>query len=127
MARRRIDVVQPPATQCFANRPYHRSRGSGCHRAGAECCMDRSLAPEDTGWPAVRAESEMSGATRAAAGHDPRSYTPDKLAERMLAAGRALEGERKVVTVLFVDVVGSLELAEQLDPEEWRRVMDRCF
>ena len=43
----------------------------------------------------------------------------------MLAAGRALEGERKVVTVLFVDVVGSLELAERLDPEEWRWVMDR--
>jgi class 3 adenylate cyclase/ABC-type dipeptide/oligopeptide/nickel transport system ATPase component len=45
----------------------------------------------------------------------------------MLAAGRALEGERKPVTVLFVDVVGSLELAERLGPEDWRRVMDRCL
>src|SRR5215211_5871255 len=45
----------------------------------------------------------------------------------MLAAGRALEGERKMVTVLFVDVVGSLGLAERLDPEEWRSVMDRCL
>jgi class 3 adenylate cyclase len=45
----------------------------------------------------------------------------------MLAAGRALEGERKPVTVLFVDVVGSMELAERLGAENWRRVMDRCF
>ena len=45
----------------------------------------------------------------------------------MLAAGRALEGERKLVTVLFVDVVGSMGLAERLDPEDWRRVMDRCL
>ncbi|HYY23584.1 MAG TPA: adenylate/guanylate cyclase domain-containing protein [Thermoleophilaceae bacterium] len=45
----------------------------------------------------------------------------------MLAAGRALEGERKPVTVLFVDVVGSLELAERLGPEDWRRMMDRCL
>jgi class 3 adenylate cyclase len=45
----------------------------------------------------------------------------------MLAGGRALEGERKPVTVLFADVVGSMELAEWLGPEDWRRVMDRCF
>jgi class 3 adenylate cyclase len=57
---------------------------------------------------------------------DRRSYTPDRLAERMLASGRALEGERKVVTVLFADVVGSMELAERLGPEDWRRIMDRC-
>ncbi len=45
----------------------------------------------------------------------------------MLASGRAREGERKLVTVLFADVVGSMELAERLGPEEWRRVMDRCL
>ena len=32
-----------------------------------------------------------------------------------------------MVTVLFVDVVGSMDLAERLDPEEWRRLMDRCL
>jgi class 3 adenylate cyclase len=37
------------------------------------------------------------------------------------------EGERKLVTVLFADVVGSMELAERLDPEDRRRVMDRCL
>lgn len=39
----------------------------------------------------------------------------------------AAEGERKHVTVLFADVVGSTALAERLDPEEMRDLMDRCF
>jgi len=29
--------------------------------------------------------------------------------------------------VLFADVKGSMELAEQVDAEEWHRVMDRFF
>jgi class 3 adenylate cyclase/tetratricopeptide (TPR) repeat protein len=29
--------------------------------------------------------------------------------------------------VLFADVMGSMELAEQSDPEEWQRIMDRYF
>ena len=37
----------------------------------------------------------------------------------------ALEGERKQVTVLFVDVKGSMDLAESLDPEVFHRVMER--
>ena len=31
------------------------------------------------------------------------------------------------MTVLFADVKGSMELAEQLDPEEWHGIMDRFF
>jgi class 3 adenylate cyclase/tetratricopeptide (TPR) repeat protein len=34
---------------------------------------------------------------------------------------------RKIVTVLFMDVVGSTELSERLDPESTRRVMTRLF
>jgi class 3 adenylate cyclase/ABC-type dipeptide/oligopeptide/nickel transport system ATPase component len=75
----------------------------------------------------VNGLSARSGSTRAAASRDRPAYTPDRLAERMLASGRAREGERKLVTVLFADVVGSMELSERLGPEEWRRVMDRCL
>jgi class 3 adenylate cyclase len=84
-------------------------------------------APPVAGRPAVRGGSATGGSAFAAAARDRRSYTPDRLAERMLAAARTLEGERKLVTVLFVDVVGSMGLAERLDPEEWRRVMERCL
>jgi class 3 adenylate cyclase/tetratricopeptide (TPR) repeat protein len=31
------------------------------------------------------------------------------------------------VTVLFADVKGSMDLAEQVDPEEWHKIMDRFF
>jgi class 3 adenylate cyclase/tetratricopeptide (TPR) repeat protein len=58
---------------------------------------------------------------------DPRAYTPKHLADKILHSKSALEGERKQVTVLFADVKGSMELAEQLDPEEWHRIMDRFF
>jgi class 3 adenylate cyclase/tetratricopeptide (TPR) repeat protein len=58
---------------------------------------------------------------------DPRSYTPKHLAEKILTSRSALEGERKQVTVLFADVKGSMDLADQLDPEEWHRIMDRFF
>src|ERR687890_512647 len=37
------------------------------------------------------------------------------------------EAERKQVTVLFADVGGSMDLAEQEDPEEWRKIMQRFF
>jgi hypothetical protein len=58
---------------------------------------------------------------------DPRSYTPKHLAEKILQSKSALEGERKQVTVLFADVKGSMDLSEQLDPEEWHKIMDRFF
>ena len=36
-----------------------------------------------------------------------------------------MEGERKQVTVLFADVKGSMDLAEQVGPEEWHEIMGR--
>jgi class 3 adenylate cyclase/tetratricopeptide (TPR) repeat protein len=52
---------------------------------------------------------------------------PDHLAAKIRAGGPAMEGERKQVTVLFADVMGSMELAERCDAEEWRQIMDRFF
>src|SRR5215469_2047159 len=58
---------------------------------------------------------------------EPRAYTPRHLVEKILASQSALRGERKLVTVLFADVVRSMELAERVDPEEWHRLLDRLF
>ena len=41
--------------------------------------------------------------------------------------GADLSGERKQVTVLFADVKGSMDLAERIDPEHWRQIMQRFF
>src|SRR3954463_4349369 len=58
---------------------------------------------------------------------DPRSPVPEHLAEKIRAGRTSLEGERKHVTVLFADVMGSMDLAEQQDPEAWREIMGRFF
>ena len=57
----------------------------------------------------------------------PTGYTPRHLAERILTARSAIEGERKQVTVVFVDCVGFTALASRLDPEDLHAVMDGCF
>ncbi|HEV2053664.1 MAG TPA: AAA family ATPase [Methylomirabilota bacterium] len=57
----------------------------------------------------------------------PSAYTPQHLAEKILTSRAALEGERKLVTVLFVDVSGFTALSEGLDPEDVHALMDRAF
>jgi predicted ATPase/class 3 adenylate cyclase len=54
----------------------------------------------------------------------PQSYTPRHLVDKILASRAGLEGERKQVTVLFADVVGSTELIRDLDPEDAQRLLD---
>src|SRR5919107_1532823 len=44
-----------------------------------------------------------------------------------LEASRPIKGERRFVTVLFADVVGSTRMGEQLDPEEVAEIMDGAF
>jgi class 3 adenylate cyclase len=54
----------------------------------------------------------------------PDAYTPKNLAEKILTSKSALEGERKLVTVLFADLKGSMELLADRDPEEARKLLD---
>jgi class 3 adenylate cyclase/tetratricopeptide (TPR) repeat protein len=57
----------------------------------------------------------------------PQSYTPKHLVDKILSTQAAKEGERKQVTVLFVDVSGFTSLSERLDPEDVHRLMRRAF
>src|SRR5215470_4951703 len=50
---------------------------------------------------------------------------PAPLVEKMRTA--RLTGERKPVTALFADVVGSTTLAEQMDPEDWTAMINEAF
>jgi class 3 adenylate cyclase len=86
------------------------------NRTGAKFC-DQCGAPLS-----VRPASESADGAP-----DPRQYTPRHLAERILTARAAVQGERKAVTVLFADVQGSMALAEQVDAEEWHVVMNQFF
>src|SRR5882672_5108656 len=57
----------------------------------------------------------------------PESYTPRHLAEKILTSKGAIEGERKIVTVMFSDVSGFTAMSEKLDPEDVHGIMDRAF
>jgi class 3 adenylate cyclase/tetratricopeptide (TPR) repeat protein len=57
----------------------------------------------------------------------PSSYTPPHLAERILTHRSALEGEHKMVTVMFCDIVDSTSLAERLGPEGMYQLLTRFF
>ena len=57
----------------------------------------------------------------------PDTYTPRHLAEKILTSRSAIEGERKIVTVMFSDVSGFTAMSEKLDPEDVHAIMDRAF
>jgi class 3 adenylate cyclase/tetratricopeptide (TPR) repeat protein len=94
----------------------------GCPRCGSANPAESKFC-DACGQALARAEQ----ATPEAPTQDPRSYTPTHLAKKILGSRTALEGERKQVTVLFADLMGSMDLAERTDPESWRRLMDRFF
>ena len=67
--------------------------------------------------PPVVSETETAPPT-------PKSAPPTPEAARV---GRGTEGERRIITVLFCDVVSSTAMAERLDPEEWTEIMNEAF
>ena len=56
-------------------------------------------------------------------------YIPAELLDKLKSARASggMQGERRVVTMLFCDVEGSTAAAEELDPEEWAEIMDGAF
>src|SRR5262245_54893295 len=108
------------ATFCTECGAPLRLRCPGC---GAENALTAKFC-RDCGRALGALSPKTSPAPRPSA---PEPYTPPHLVEKVLTSRSALEGERKQVTVRFVDVKGSLELASQVDPERWHRIMDRFF
>jgi len=65
--------------------------------------------------------------TAARVGAPPESYTPKHLAEKILTSKTALEGERKLVTVLFCDIANSTALAERVGPDAMHALLSHFF
>src|SRR2546428_543319 len=61
-------------------------------------------------------------------GEPPAPAAPARTSTILLGAARSasetIDGERKTVTALFADIKGSMELIEELDPEEARAIVD---
>jgi class 3 adenylate cyclase/tetratricopeptide (TPR) repeat protein len=112
---------------CAQDNPADARFCGGCGgRLEAVCAACRAPNP-----PGNRFCNQCGGALAPGAAADqfasPRAYTPKHLADKILTTGSALKGERKQVTVLFVDVSGFTSLSERLDPEEVHRLMSRAF
>jgi class 3 adenylate cyclase len=100
--------------------------------AGAKFCNNCGWNLQGTATaPAATAPAPAKAAPRAA--ESPQAliekYMPKEIASKLEAAraSRSMEGERRIVTILFCDVKGSTAMAEKLDPEDWADIMNRAF
>jgi len=50
--------------------------------------------------------------------------TSEQIGERAITSWSSLESERKLVTILFADLKGSMDLLAQRDPEDARQILD---
>lgn len=113
-----------------------------CARCGAEnppgfkfcgACGNPLAIPPGVSAPATAAPAVFplpaagGGAATPAARSTLQIYTPAHLAGQILQSRSAVEGERKQVTVLFCDLVGSTALAERLGPEPMHLLLNRFF
>ncbi|RPH48788.1 MAG: guanylate cyclase [Desulfobacteraceae bacterium] len=101
---RKLDLICP---ECGRNVPLD---SKFCIDCGHDLC--RPVSPKDV--PKIDYQH-------------PQSYTPKHLAEKILTTRSAIEGERKIVTVMFADVAEFTSLSEKLDPEDVHGIMDGCF
>ncbi len=56
-----------------------------------------------------------------------RRLVPQEYAERLMTARGKIEGERRIVTILFSDIKGSTAMAENMDPEDVMDLMEGAF
>jgi hypothetical protein len=103
-----------------------------CEKCGAnmELVCSGCLARIPTGKKFCGERGQSLDAQREVAKIDysvPQSYTPKHLADKILTTRTSIEGERKLVTVLFADVENFTRFSNKLGPEEVHQIMDGCF
>ena len=113
------ECAAPLLAQCpkcgVSNRPGAKfCRGCAASLAGAPVLSGRPAGPDA---PLPPDEQVIAPATPRVVPATPpsASATPSE--------AKGLEGERRHLSVLFCDLVGSTELASHLDPEEWREMV----
>jgi class 3 adenylate cyclase len=91
-----------------------------------DAVVDAALAPLQAQLSAL-SDQQQTGETKPLDYNRPHSYTPKYLADKILTTRSSMEGENKIVTVMFADVANSTAMFEKLDPEAVHEIMDGCF
>ncbi|HEV8306242.1 MAG TPA: zinc ribbon domain-containing protein, partial [Methylomirabilota bacterium] len=110
---------------CLACHAQNPAANKFCGECGARLSV--GWPPCDHPNPPSQKFCGQCGAAREPTGQAPLVYTPKHLAEKILRSRAAIEGERKLVSVMFTDVSGFTAMSERLDPEEVHAIMDRAF
>ena len=109
-------------TESTTNRKFCAACGSPlssrCSKCGAENAPSSAFC-EDCGTALASHSASANTGSPAASMASEIRVTPEQP-----DASTAADGERKTVTALFADIKGSMELIEDLDPEEARRLVD---
>ena len=97
------------------------SLGSRCPQCGAELPTEARFCP--------KCGHQLAGTEPQPADSRLHQYIPKELLAKLESARAAggVQGERRIVTMLFCDVQGSTAAAEKLDPEEWAEIMNGAF
>ena len=97
------------------------SLGSRCPECGAELPTEARFCS--------KCGHQLAGTEPEPADSRLHQYIPKELLAKLESAHAAggLQGERRIITMLFCDVQGSTAAAEKLDPEEWAEIMNGAF
>src|SRR6516165_3587654 len=79
---------------------------------------------KDIGVSALGDRLRLLDAIAALAGAKPHSDVPDSPSKPSPGKGPQVSAERRPITVMFCDLVGSTSLAAKLDPEDWRNLVN---
>ena len=121
-----MDVV-PACVACGAANPADARFCGSCGAALAQICGVCGRVDPSDGRFCTHCGTALGGASAEPAFASRQAFMPSELAEKLRAGSADMEGERKLITVLFADVVGYTALSERLDPEELRGLMRRVF
>ncbi len=119
--------------QCGAARPIFGEACGAANSGGSKFCSNCGTA---LGAKAVEPASvaderprtiEPVGTSPVAPTAPRHAYTPAYLVEKILTTRSALEGERKLVTVLFADIADSSAFAQRTDPERLHQLMGQVL
>src|SRR2546430_10446637 len=97
--------------QCAGSLPQRCSNCGTLNASGSKFCNECAAA--------LTAGAKSSISKTNAQSHSEISFKPHEI-----DSSSALDGERKTVTALFADIKGSMELMEDLDPEDARTIVD---